>query len=312
MVRKYLLPILAVIGAILALLVVFWSHQKPRVPPVPYPAPKSPYKYAIYGAGLIEASTENIAIGTPFIEPITDVYVIEGDRVQVGDPILKLDTRALEAQRETAYYQLQTARINYENSRVQFSFYERLTDKAAVSEQAYEQAYYSMKEAEEQAKVAEANLQQVETNIERSTIAAPVEGEILQVNVHIGEIYPTTSYTTTQGYINLQSSLVLMGTVTPLQIRIDIDEEDCWRFRKGAKATAFIRGNASLNFPLKFLRIEPYVIPKISFTGEQIERLDTRVLQVLYRFEKDDLPVYAGQLLDIYIEAPAYEVDDPQ
>ena len=54
---------------------------------------------------------------------------------------------------------------------------------------------------------------------------------------------------------------------------------------------------------MKFERIEPYVIPKTSFTGETTERLDTRVLQVLYRFDKKNIPL-CSQLLDVYIEAP--------
>ena len=257
-----------------------------------------------YGAGIIEASSENIAIGTPFVEPIVEVYVVEGDMVQEGDPLLKQDTRSLEAQRETALSQLCAAEINYENLKVQFSFYERLTDKRAVSEQAYAAAYYAMLEAQEQVQVAQNQLLQVETDIDRSTIRAPVEGEILQVNAHIGEIYAPDSYNITASYINLQTAQILMGTVSPLQMRIDIDEEDCWRFLKGSKATAFVRGNANICFPMKFLRIEPYVIPKLSFTGETTERLDTRVLQVLYRFEQMDLPIYPGQLLDVYIETP--------
>jgi HlyD family secretion protein len=54
---------------------------------------------------------------------------------------------------------------------------------------------------------------------------------------------------------------------------------------------------------MKFVRLEPYIIPKRSFTGDTIERVDTRVLQVLYEFEKGDLPIYPGQVLDIFIEA---------
>jgi HlyD family secretion protein len=303
MVRKYLLPMIATLGAIIALLVVFWSQKKQPVPPIPSQPPKSPYENAIYGAGIIEASTENIAIGAPFVELVMEIYVVEGDRVKAGDPLLKLDTRFLEAQKETALSQLQAAIVNYENQRVQFSFYERLKDKRAVSEQAYESAYYAMKEAEEQVRVAQGQLGQIETDLQRSIVCAPVDGEILQVNAHIGEIYPSISYNITQPYTNLQSALILMGTVSPMQMRIDIDEEDCWRFRQGARATAFVRGNAEIHFPMEFLRVEPYVIPKTSFTGETIERIDTRVLQVLYRFDKGDLPVYAGQLLDVYIEA---------
>lgn len=303
MLRKFLLPGIAIAGALVALLAVFWSQKKEPVALIPYAAAKSPYPHAIYGAGIIEASTENIAIGTPFIELVTEIYCVEGDRVKAGDPLLKLDTRFLEAQKETAIRQLQASVVNYENQKTQFSFYDRLTDKRAVSQQAYESAYYAMIEAEEQVKVAEAQLNQVRVDIERSTVRAPVDGEILQVNAHVGEIYPTVSYNLTQPYVNLQTALILMGTVSPLQMRIDIDEEDAWRFQKDAAATAFVRGNANIHFPMTFVRIEPYIIPKTSLTGESIERIDTRVLQVLYRFEKKDLPIYAGQLLDVYIEA---------
>ena len=210
-----------------------------------------------------------------------EIYVVEGDRVKAGDPLLRLDTRLLEAQKETAKSQLQAVVVNYENQKTQFSFYERLRDKRAVSEQAYSTAYFAMKEAEEQVNVAQGQLDQVITDIERSTVRAPVDGEILQVNAHIGEIYPTVSYNLTQPYVNLDTALILMGTVAPMQMRIDIDEEDSWRFIPGARATAFVRGNAKINFPMKFNRIEPYIIPKTSFTGETIERIDTRVLQVL-------------------------------
>jgi HlyD family secretion protein len=307
MMRKYILPALAIVGAVIALLVVFWSQKKEPTPPVPFPASKSPYKHAIYGSGIIEASTENIAIGTPFILPIDTIFVVEGDTVEAGDPLLQLDTRALVAQRETDVCQLNAAIVNYENFTTQFSFYERLTDKRAVSELAYEQAYYAMKEAEEQVKVSQATVKQVDTDIERATICAPVSGVIMQVNAHVGEVYPTVSYNYTQPYVNLETALILMGTVSPLQMRIEIDEEDSWRFSNGSNATAFVRGNANINFPMEFVRVEPYIIPKTSYTGDTVERLDTRVLQVLYQFTKKDLPIYPGQLLDVYIQAAPLE-----
>ena len=310
MLRKYLLPIIALCGALIGLVVVFWSEKKETIPPILYPPSTSPYKNAVYGSGMIEASTENIAIGTPFIELVTNIYVVEGDMVKKGDPLLRLDTRLLEAKKQTAEAELLASIVNFENLANQYSYYERLTDRNAVSEQAYASAYYAMRQAEEQVKVAQGQLDQVLTDIERSTVRAPVDGEILQVNAHVGEIYPTTSYNTTQSYVNLPTSLILMGAVAPMQMRIDIDEEDSWRFIKGAKATAFVRGNSRIKFPMDFLRIEPYIIPKTSFTGETIERIDTRVFQVLYRFEKKDLPVYPGQLLDVYIEAAPNVFDE--
>jgi HlyD family secretion protein len=52
------------------------------------------------------------------------------------------------------------------------------------------------------------------------------------------------------------------------------------------------------------VRFEPFVVPKKSLTGDTTERVDTRVLQVLYRFNRGDLPVYVGQQVDVFIEAP--------
>jgi len=67
---------------------------------------------------------------------------------------------------------------------------------------------------------------------------------------------------------------------------------------------AFVRGNRDLATELKFERVEPYVIPKRSLTGESTERVDTRVLQALYSFPAGKLPVYVGQQMDVFIEAP--------
>ena len=53
---------------------------------------------------------------------------------------------------------------------------------------------------------------------------------------------------------------------------------------------------------LKFEYVESYVIPKRSLTGDSTERVDTRVLQVIYSFERGKLHVYPGQQVDVYIE----------
>jgi hypothetical protein len=66
-----------------------------------------------------------------------------------------------------------------------------------------------------------------------------------------------------------------------------------------------LRGNKDINTALKFVRFEPYVIPKVSLTGGSNERVDTRVLQAIFSFERGDLPIFVGQQLNIYIDASA-------
>src|SRR5207249_7949900 len=102
----------------------------------------------------------------------------------------------------------------------------------------------------------------------------------------------------------LATPLMLLGDTEHLHVRVDVDENDAWRIKPNAAAVAQVRGNSSLSTPLKFVRIEPYVVPKKSLTGESSERVDTRVLQILYSFEGGKLPIYVGQQMDVFIDAP--------
>ena len=67
------------------------------------------------------------------------------------------------------------------------------------------------------------------------------------------------------------------------------------------RAQMFIRGT-SISVPLEYVRIQPYVSPKIELSDERLERVDVRVLPVIFRFARsNNLPVYPGQLVDVYV-----------
>ncbi|MBA3238896.1 MAG: hypothetical protein H0T62_11205 [Parachlamydiaceae bacterium] len=66
MIRKYLIPLLAILGALFGLLIVYWSQKSVPVPLIVFPPAIPPYSHYIAGAGIIEASSQNISIGSPF------------------------------------------------------------------------------------------------------------------------------------------------------------------------------------------------------------------------------------------------------
>ena len=79
----------------------------------------------------------------------------------------------------------------------------------------------------------------------------------------------------------------------------------------GAKARANPRGDANQFHQLSFVRIEPFVVPKKSLTGNTGERIDTRVLQVIYSVDpvkKETQRLYVGQQVDVFIDVS----DKPQ
>ncbi len=138
---------------------------------------------------------------------------------------------------------------------------------------------------------AESLLNQTQTELDRLKVLASVDGEVLQVNVRPGEFVGTPPN---------QALIVLGGTQK--HVRVDIDENDIARFREGLPATAKRRGAAHQAVPLRFVRVEPLVVPKKALAGGTQERTDTRVLQVIYAVAQPDAPLYAGQQVDVFVD----------
>src|SRR5262249_48239334 len=134
---------------------------------------------------------------------------------------------------------------------------------------------------------ARAQVEQTETELERLVVTALVDGRVLQVHVRPGEFVGAPP----------GEPLVGLGNVSQLHVR------DIPRYQPGTKAKATLRGDPRQAFELRYVREEPYVIPKKSLTGDNTERVDTRVLQVIYAFEDSSARVYVGQQVDVTIPA---------
>jgi RND family efflux transporter MFP subunit len=295
MLRKSIIPSLAILGIAFGVYMVVVGQKKPPIAPILFPPATSPYSHAVAGAGIIEAVSENIEIGTPFNEIVVKVHVKAGDCVLKDTPLFELDTRTLEARLEEVIKERERAITELEDQTNRFSFYQNLHNKDAVSKEEYDARLYALLIAQKQVEETEARILEVKTTIERSTIRAPIDGQVLQISTRVGQTADINPFN--------QKPLVLFGAINVLQLRVDVDESEAWRIQTNRPATAFVRGNSSIIIPLEFNRIEPYVIPKRSLTADNQERVDTRVLQILYRFNKGKTPVYVGQLLDVFIES---------
>jgi RND family efflux transporter MFP subunit len=295
MIRKYLIPILAVVGIGFGVATVIKGNKvNPPAPPVDEPA-QSPYQNLIAGSGIVEASTENIAIGTEVAGLVSKIYVQIGSHVKAGDPLFTIDDRATRAELAQRQAALQVAEATVEQATNQFAIVQALADHRALSVQEHLNRRDTLTVAGAKLAQARADLQATQTDLERLTVRAPVDGEVLQLKVHLGEFAQTGV---------LAQPLILLGRVDPLCVRVDVDEYDAWRMKADAPAMGYLRGNKDIKTPLKFVRFEPFVIPKTSLTGDTTERVDTRVLEVIYSFERGKLPIFVGQQMDVFIEAP--------
>ena len=346
LVTQWALPVLAC--GLLAFAGWFvWKSRPVAANPAPPIAPAvNPYADALAAAGIVEAQTENIAVGSATPGVVVEVLVKVGEDVRAGAPLFRIDDRQLRAElavRQAAVDRAKSDLVRLEAEprpekipvqaalvreaeavlardqdalkRSRETFAQRVTTaEDLVSKQqavAYAEAdlakaradldlleagswQYDRDVSRAELKRSEAEAGRIETELDRLVVRALVAGRVLQVNVRPGEFVGTPP----------NQPLVILGDIDRLHVRVDIDEYDIARFDPRAAATALPRGNLQERYPLEFVRVEPFVVPKKSLTGDVTERVDTRVLQVIYAFDPTDRPpLFVGQQVDVYIDA---------
>jgi len=234
------------------------------------------------------------AIGTPVPGIVAAIYVRWGDWVNAGDPLFKIDTRDLEAQLLPAEAKVKEAEATLAKLKNLLKVGEELVPGRSITPLELANRRFDVGVAEAALDSAKAQVEQLKIEVERRTVRAPLPARVLQIKTHLGEFAQSGV---------LATPLMLLGDDRRLNVRVDVDENDAWRVHPDGAAVAFLRANPNLKVSLKFERIERYVIPKISLTGDNTERTDMRVLQILYSFDPSALPVYVGQQMDVYIDA---------
>lgn len=345
MLTKYAITAFAALSLLFAALSVarmrpVESKVQPHVPP-----PSAEFRNKVGAVGLVEASTENIAVSLPVPGMVVAVFVKAGDRVTKGQRLFSLDDRDVRAELALRESNLELAKVRLaklvasprpeeippaearvresdaqlSDARVQLRLIESVRDQRAIRLEDLERRRRAVDVAEaklqeskaaldllragawsKDIEVAKAEVEQAGSQVERVradlarlTVTSPISGEILQCKVRPGEYAAAGP---------LGQPLMLLGSVDELHVRADIDERDAPRFSQGAAVVASVRGDAARQFPLRFVRVEPFVVPKRNLTNDATERVDTRVMQVIYALEKG-APVLAGQQMDVLIEA---------
>jgi multidrug resistance efflux pump len=313
---RQILPVLAVIGIACAVFYIAVGLPDRSIAAPNKEPPKATGALAdgarVAGSGIVEPASEMIDIGSALSGLVTDVRVEPGDRVEKGQPLFFVDARSARAQLSEANASIQEARAAIAEAQTaqktaatQLALYDGLNDPAAVSrseiirvEGEADAAKSRLSVARARLNAAQARASSVRTEIERLTIRAPISGEILAVNVRPGE------FVATQGGGN-RDPFMQMGETNPLHIRVDIDENEAARVKLGAPAIVSPRGAADLRVEAEFVRVEPQVVPKRSLTNSAAERVDVRVLQVIYALpQSKGIEVFrVGQQIDAFIPA---------
>ncbi len=123
--------------------------------------------------------------------------------------------------------------------------------------------------------VAQAEVGRLQVQLERESVRAPITGTELYLDINAGEHVMSGSL----------HRMVTLGLLTPLNVRVQMDEMDAWRFRPESKAIAMPRGGAKGEFPLRFLRLVLLITPKRLLNGDSAESVDVCVMEVEYELD---------------------------
>ena len=284
--------LISLVGFLFALYYVASSAKSTtEITPVRDPASK-PYVNTLSGLGIIEALDQSIVVKPNYSGKVSAVLVREGAKVKKGDILYCLDVEDLQASLDSLEADANAAKFNYENTKLQWERVQNVSDPRAISRDEFSQKQYAVKQSDATYKSLRAKIKQNKIQINRSAIRAPRDGEVLKVNIREGEFVSTAS----------DSSPLILGSNNKLQVRIDIDEINASNYHPGVKAIASLKGDSGKRFPLKFVRVQPYMVPKTNLSGLSTERVDVRVLQVIYDFAPPKFPVYVGQQVDVFFD----------
>jgi HlyD family secretion protein len=321
--RNKLLVALAIIGILAGFTSAYIFNVKPKPQPPAFNPAANPYEKGIYANGIIESyqtSGENINIYPEVPGVVAKILISEGQRVTAGMPLLMLDDAVQRATAEQQEAQARSAKAQIGLARASLKSLQDTLDKQkksyeldpkSVSKDTLDTAQNAVEVGKENLDVArkqyEAALKGYQASkvlLSKYVIKAQSDGAALSINTAVG------SYISSQGtydsYTGSFDPPIVMGTGNSqnyIGVRCYVDEILIHRLPQPSKMRArmSIRGT-NINIPLEYVRAQPYVTPKIELSNQKTERVDVRVLPVIFRFEKPkDISLYPGQLVDVYI-----------
>ncbi|MFI4955812.1 MAG: efflux RND transporter periplasmic adaptor subunit [Gammaproteobacteria bacterium] len=300
---------LATGGIIAGLFSVFFYNENLKAQE-PLSVSYNPYDKGIYASGIIESfqlNGSNINIFPEVSGRVSSIMVSDGQQVKKEDVLLVIHHSVQTAIVEKDKANVKLAQDNLITVQDQYDKLKKAYDinPKSVSKNALDNANNAVISAKQNISVAQAQQDSDQALLDEYTITSPVDGVVLRVVPAVGD-YASPVVGTYDTYTQGSLPIIQIGQVTPyLQVRVYVDEILTPQLPESSKleATLFVRGMDNKSIPLKYVNMQPYTIPNIQLSDQRSERVDVRVLPIIFQFEKPtDINLYPGQLVDVYIK----------
>ena len=205
---------------------------------------------SVTASGKIQPEVE-VKMSPEVSGEIIEVNVVDGQQVREGDVLVKINPDLYESAITRARAAVNSAKAGLAQSSVALDEAKKLWarnkvlfEKGAISQQEYDAAQRAISVAElqeESAKYqlqsAEANLDEAYKNLKRTTIIAPIDGTVTQLDVELGErVVGTATMTGTE--------MLRIADLNTMEVLVEVNENDIVKITKGD--TAIIEVDAFL------------------------------------------------------------------
>lgn len=210
--------LIGVVVVALGLIVLLGSKKEPITTVQVEKASKRTITQVVTATGKIQPEVQ-VKISPEVSGEIVALPVKEGQRVKKGDLLMKIKPDVYIAQREQFSAGLLQAKANLTKTESEFKRVESLFKKGMVSETEFDQARASFEAAKAGYAQSKASLDQAEENLKKTTILAPMDGTVSQLNSELGERVLGTSQF--QG-----TDVMIIADLSRMEARVDVSEND--------------------------------------------------------------------------------------
>lgn len=341
--RNYIYFILGLTALCLVLILMFFSQKPSEEVTTKIQVEHPPFPAYISGVGIVEPKSGNINISSSFNRVVEKIDVAVNQKVEKEEVLFQLYHNDLSAQQKIKQQEYEKALANLQElqalprsedltianealnkaqaalneSKAQYDMVSNLSNPHAISKEEQDKRYYRYQQAEAEfkqtqaqylkiksgawqpeLKIAQHEVEQlkaavdaIELEIGRTYVKSPLNGTVLKINIHEGEL------------LDPNKTAMILGDIDELYLRVSIDQFNIMKFHPDDPAVAFRQGDNSNALPLKFIHIDPIMVPKKYLTNDVNEKVDTQVFEIIYSIAKKDAPLIVGEQMDVYIDA---------
>lgn len=300
--KRKIFGIAAVAAILIVPVVIKFSNNAPKLEVELATVSKKEIQPSILASGNF-VFRQQVQLSSEVIGKVAEVLVKEGDQVQQGQILLRLDPTLIRAELtqqramvRSSQVNIERAQLNVDRQQVNVERSRRLAEAKFIDANKHEDAIHllnvakvDLSAARESMQQASASLDQALKRLDKTEVKAPISGTITAVQIKIGE----TAVASATGMAG--SSLMTIADIGSIMAEVNVDEADVAKVQVGQKSKVYPA--AFEDRPVKGVVENVSMAPRINLTGAS----QGKSYVVKLRLDEADIGIRTGMTCRVEI-----------